>query len=201
MKSWNEIRKAATAFVLLASARMCVAEVLVAPSLPEPATVGMEVSTNLDFKVIRSDLRRLEVRMEFVGTASNCVQVAFGRDLDSDGVLAPEETSLTLGWRSGRYFIEDAATGQRHEEVALPGGGSGRALSLNILVDDKLVLKAAAARDEANRVLFGEVLFPPPAWLQGVDWDMCRVTRRGVDSPSELCYVSRGYGYFHVFVR
>lgn len=201
MKSFNEIRKVAMAVVLFVIASTGEADMLVAPRLPEPATVGMEVSTNLDFKVIRSDLRRLEVRMEFVGTASNCVQVAFGRDLDSDGVLAPEETSLTLGWRSGRYFIEDAATGQRHEEVALPGGGSGRALSLNILVDDKLVLKAAAARDEANRVLFGEVLFPPPAWLKGVDWDMCRVTRRGVDSPSELCYVSRGYGYFHVFVR
>ena len=201
MKSWNEIRKAATAFVLLASARTCLAEVLVAPRLPEPATVGMEVSTNLDFNAVRSDLRRLEVRMECLGTASNCVQLAFGRDLDSDGVLAPEETSLTLGWRCGRYFIEDAATGQRHEEDALPGGGSSRSLSLNVLVDDKLVLKTAAARDEANRVLFAEVLSPPPAWLQGVDWDMCQVTRRGVDSPLEVCRAGRGYGYFHVFVR
>ena len=201
MKSWNEIRKAATAFVLLVSACTCVAEVLVAPRLPEPATIGMEVSTNLDFKVIRSDLRRLEVRMECLGTASNCVQLAFGRDLDSDGVLAPEETSLTLGWRCGRYFIEDAATGQRHEEVALPGGGSGRSLSLNVLADDKLVLKAAAARDEANRALFVDELSLRPAWLQGVDWDTCRVTRRGVDSPLEVCRVERGYGYFHVFVR
>ena len=201
MKSWNEIRKAVTAFVLLASARTCLAEVLVAPRLPEPATVGMEVSTNLDFKAIRSDLRRLEVRMECLGTASNCVQLAFGRDLDSDGVLAPEETSLTLGWRCGCYFIEDAATGQRHEEDALPVGGSSRSLSLNVLLDDKLVLKAAAARDGANRVLFGEVLFMPPVWLQGIDWDTCRVTRRGVDSPLEVFRAERGYGYFHVFVR
>ena len=201
MKSWNEIRKAATAFVLLASARTCLAEVLVAPRLPEPATVGMEVSTNLDFNAVRSDLRRLEVRMEFSGTASNCVQLAFGRDLDSDGVLAPEETSLMLGWRGRRYFIEDAATGQRHEEDALTGGGSCRSLSLNVLLDDKLVLKAAAARDEANRALFGDVLSLPPAWLKGVDWDTCRVTRRGVDSPLEVCRAERGYGYFHVFVR
>ena len=201
MKSWNEIRKVAMAVVLFVIASTGEADVLVAPRLPEPATVGMEVSTNLDFKAIRSDLRRLEVRMECLGTASNCVQLAFGRDLDSDGVLAPEETSLTLGWRCGRYFIEDAATGQRHEEDALPGGGSIRSLSLNVLVDDKLVLKAAAARDEANRVLFGEVLFMPPVWLQGIDWDTCRVTRRGVDSPLEVCRAERGYGYFHVFVR
>ena len=201
MKSWNEIRKAATAFVLLASARTCLAEVLVAPRLPEPATVGMEVSTNLDFKAIRSDLRRMEIVMGFAGTVSNCVQLAFGRDLDSDGVLAPEETSLALGWRSGRYFIEDAATGQRLEETALPCVGSGRSLSLNVLADDKLVLKAAATRDEANRALFRDVLSLPPAWLQDVDWDMCRVTRRGVDSPLEVCRAERGYGYFHVFVR
>jgi len=163
--------------------------------------VGMEVSTNLDFNAVRSDLRRLEVRMEFSGTASNCVQLAFGRDLDSDGVLAPEETSLMLGWRGRRYFIEDAATGQRHEEDALTGGGSSRSLTLNVLLDDKLVLKAAAARDEANRALFGDVLSLPPAWLKGVDWDTCRVTRRGVDSPLEVCRAERGYGYFQVFVR
>ena len=201
MKSFNEIRKVAMAVVLFVIASTGEAEVLVAPRLPEPATVGMEVSTNLDFNAVRSDLRRLEVRMEFSGTASNCVQLAFGRDLDSDGVLAPEETSLMLGWHGGRYFIEDAATGQRHEEDALPGGGSGRLLSLNVLLDDKLVLKAAAARDEANRVLFGEVLFMPPVWLQGIGWDTCRVTRRGVDSPLEVCRAERGYGYFHVFVR
>ena len=106
-----------------------------------------------------------------------------------------------LGWRGGRYFIEDAATGQRLEETALPCVGSSRSLSLNVLADDKLVLKAAAARDEANRVRFAEVLSPPPAWLQGVDWDICRVTRRGVDSPLEVCRAGRGYGYFHVFVR
>ena len=195
------LRRIITAFVLLVSACTCMAEVLVAPRLPEPATVGMEVSTNLDFNAVRSDLRRLEVRMEFSGTASNCVQLAFGRDLDSDGVLAPEETSLMLGWRGRRYFIEDAATGQRHEEDALTGGGSSRSLSLNVLLGDKLVLKAAAARDEANRTLFGDVLSLPPAWLKGVDWDTCRVTRRGVDSPLEVCRAERGYGYFHVFVR
>ena len=195
------LRRIITAFVLLVSACTCMAEVLVAPRLPEPATVGMEVSTNRDFNAVRSDLRRLEVRMEFSGTASNCVQLAFGRDLDSDGVLAPEETSLMLGWRGRRYFIEDAATGQRHEEDALTGGGSSRSLSLNVLLGDKLVLKAAAARDEANRALFGDVLSLPPAWLKGVDWDTCRVTRRGVDSPLEVCRAERGYGYFHVFVR
>ena len=195
------LRRIITAFVLLVSACTCMAEVLVAPRLPEPATVGMEVSTNRDFNAVRSDLRRLEVRMEFSGTASNCVQLAFGRDLDSDGVLAPEETSLMLGWRGRRYFIEDAATGQRHEEDALTGGGSSRSLSLNVLLGDKLVLKAAAARDEANRALFGDVLSLPPAWLKGVDWDTCRVTRRGVDSPLEVCRAERGYGYFHAFVR
>lgn len=201
MKYWDKIRNVAMALLMLAITCPGVAEVLVAPRLLEPATIGMEVSTNLDFKAVRSDLRRLEVRMEFVGTASNCVQLAFGRDLDRDGVLAPEETSLTLGWRSGRYFIEDAATGQRHEEVALPGGGSGRSLSLSVLADDKLVLNAAAARDEANRALFVDVLSTPPACLQGVDWDTCRVTRRGVDSPLEVCRVERGYGYFHVFLK
>ena len=195
------LRRIITALVAFAIARFGVADVIVAPRLPEPTTVGMEMSTNLDFRAMRSDLRRLEIVMEFLGTASNCVQLAFGRDLDGDGVLAPEETSLALGWRGGCYFIEDVATGLRFEEDALSGGGTYRSLSLNVLTDDKLVQRAVSVIDEANRALFADELETPPEWLRVVEWDTCRVTRRGVDSPFEVCRAVRGYGYFHVFVR
>ena len=81
--------------------------------LPSPAYADTEVVTNVAFNVWRSDTKTFEVRIEFSGTVSNNVQIAFGRDRDSDGDLAPEESDLVLGWRRGRYFVEDVAESRR----------------------------------------------------------------------------------------
>ena len=66
----------------------------------------------------RDDVRGFVAAMDFAGTASNCVQMAFGRDAEGDGELELAETDLLVGWRAGRYFIEDSAAGTRHEEPA-----------------------------------------------------------------------------------
>ena len=195
------MRKLFVLFVFYSAVNVCIASEVVAPRLPEPVSVGTEVSTNIAFASTRSDLRSLEIGMEFSGTASNCVQMAFGRDADGDGVLAPEETSLALGWRGGRYFIEDAETGVRLCEDASAQSGDSRSLVLHVSYGGDSAVKSATVRDESNNARFAASLAARPEWLLGTDWDLCRVTRRGVDSPSELCYVSRGYGYFHVFLK
>lgn len=195
------MRRLFFAAVCLAAVNVCIASEVVAPRLPEPVSVGTEVSTNIAFASTRSDLRKLEIRMEFSGTASNCVQMAFGRDADGDGVLAPEETSLALGWRGGRYFIEDAETGVRLCEDAAPQSGASRSLALHVSYGSDSAVKSAMVQDESNNALFAAALAARPEWLIGADWNLCRVTRRGIDSPYELCRVSRGYGYFHVFFR
>ena len=74
---------------------------------PASLLADTEVSTNIAFNATRRDMREFDVRMELSGSVSNCVQVAFGRDEDGDGDLAPEETGLMFGWRGGRYVIED----------------------------------------------------------------------------------------------
>ena len=74
---------------------------------PASPFADTEVCTNIAFNATRSDMREFDVRMELSGSVSNCVQVAFGRDEDGDGDLAPEETGLMFGWRGGRYVIED----------------------------------------------------------------------------------------------
>ena len=83
-------------------------ETVSVPALPESAHADTEVTTNIPFNATRSDARGFGVSLDFTGTASNCVQVAFGHDGDGDGVLSPGETGLVLGWRAGWYFIEDA---------------------------------------------------------------------------------------------
>lgn len=72
-----------------------------------------ESSTNVAFNVRRNDVKVFDVRIEQASSVSNCVQVAFGRDADADGDLSPDEADLVLGWRAGRYFVEDVSAEER----------------------------------------------------------------------------------------
>ena len=51
------------------------------PLMPETTRLDSEVSTNVAFNAYRNDAKSFGVSMAFTGTASNCVQVAFGRDV------------------------------------------------------------------------------------------------------------------------
>ena len=77
------------------------AAALTVPQMPVSPYADTEVSTNVAFNAVRSDARHFGVSMDFSGTASNCVQIAFGHDADGDGNLEAEEIRLSLGWRSG----------------------------------------------------------------------------------------------------
>jgi len=65
----------------------------------------------------------LDFSLAFNGTASNNVEVAFGRDADGDNVLAVHETEMIVGWRCGRYFIENFRTGETVEETNVGTNG------------------------------------------------------------------------------
>ena len=62
--------------------------------------------------------RRVKLTLSANFTPSNCVQIAFGQDTNSDGNLAPEETHLILGVDCGVPFIR--------EEVKVRGEGEHR---------------------------------------------------------------------------
>ena len=76
------------------------------PSMAMPEFADTEVTTNIPVNVFRSDVRGLNVSVELCATPSNNVQVAFGRDADGDGVLAPEESDLVVGWDCVRWLAE-----------------------------------------------------------------------------------------------
>ena len=61
-----------------------------------------EVSTNVAFNGVLKDVREVRMLFTFEGVPSNCVQVAFGRDADGDGVLSFDETDAVYGWRNGK---------------------------------------------------------------------------------------------------
>ena len=51
--------------------------------------------------------RRIQLILSAHATPSNCVQMSFGQDTDSNGDLAPEETQLVLGVDCGVPFIRE----------------------------------------------------------------------------------------------
>ena len=80
-----------------------------------------EVSTNIVMHTSRTDTRDVEIHIQLAGTPTNDLEVAFGRDENTDGVLEAEETETVYGWRAGRYFVENARTWERFEEEAAAG--------------------------------------------------------------------------------
>jgi len=159
-----------------------------------------EVSTNVSFIVSRNDVKVFDVRIELAASVSNCVQVAFGRDADGDGDLAPEETGLVMGWRAGCHFVEDVAGEMRYFEPEASADGGSRFLHLNVATDSVFVPKQASL-ENGSGACFADVAAACPSWLFSADWNLLKVTRRGAAPVGELCRIRNDYRSFQVIFR
>ena len=163
-----------------------------------PECVSTEVSTNIPFNAVRSDVR--EVRMHFTceGVSSNCIQVAFGRDADGDGVLSFDETDAVYGWRNGRYFAEDVKTGVRIED---PEATTGRALSVRMRMSKESLPAHFAATNGVGVAVLDDIATSVPEWIYRPEWNLMRVTRRGPGVPAEWFLCDVKYGEFFLLMR
>ena len=153
--------------------------------LPAPEFADTEVSVHHALEQGPFGLRGLDFRLEFAGTPSNNVEVAFGRDLDENGSLAPHETDVIVGWECGRYFIERFRTGERIEETNVGTNDLARLLAWHYDVrKGGKVLKAFTASNEVC-VAFASVSTNTPAWLYDRNWNLMQLTARGVDVQGE----------------
>ena len=169
------------------------------PALPESGFADTEVSTNVAFNATRSDARSFGVSMAFMGTVSNCVQVAFGHDDNGDGDLSAVETRFAIGWRGGVYFIEDVPGRLRFEEVA-DAERTARQLVLDISLNKNYAPKHVAVSNECG-ACFSALSASVPSWLYGKDWNLMKVTRRGVEATSECIEVECRYKFFRIVIR
>ena len=155
------------------------------PQLPTPEFLDAEVSATHRLEQPAFGLRGLDFRLDFNGTPSNNVEVAFGRDLDENGSLAPHETDVIVGWECGRYFIERFRTGERIEEANVGTNDLARLLAWHYDVrKGGKVLKAFTASNEVCAA-FASVSTNTPAWLYDRDWNLMQLTARGVDVQGE----------------
>ena len=164
--------------------------------LPAPEFADTEVTAYHRLDQAEKGVHRLDFRLAFNGTPSNNVEVAVGTDADADGTLSPQETDVVIGWVCGRYFVERFRTGERIEELNVGTNGIARTLDWHYQVGrDRAGLNAFTATNEAG-VAFADLSAARPEWLYGRDWDLMRMTARGLDIQNERFFVDvRSMGF------
>ena len=160
-------------------ASIILAASIVAPAMPPPGCDDTEVVTNVALPAVRADSRLFALRLELDATSSNNVEVAFGRDADGDGALSRFEATMRVGWDCGVWEIVDCATGDVFSEPGSPGPVS---LSWMLNFSPAGVPKSLATSVSGTGV-FAALAEHPPQFLFSKDWNMVRVTCRGIESP------------------
>ena len=128
----------------------------------------------------------LDFSLDFNGTTSNNVEVAFGVDADGDGKLALDETEMIISWDCGRYFIRNFQTGETIEEDAVESQSVRRLIEWHYRIyGNRTTLKSFAVTNETGEV-FAELSAAKPQWLYNGNWNLMRLAARGIDAQDEV---------------
>ena len=150
--------------------------------LPPAAFADTEVTTNCPFDCGQRGVHDLLVDMTFAGTTSNNLQLAFGRDADADGALAASETDVTFAWECGEWLLCDWASNQTVRCAAVTTNAI-KELQWDLRLQRRRPKRLVAC--ENGEAIFQDLSECPPAWLYSTEWNMLRLTVRGVDAPNE----------------
>ena len=199
MIKYKQMRIPLMAMTLSLSATVFAVARIEVSALPASEYADTEVSTNVAFRASRRGVKSLDVRIEYAGSESNCVEMAFGRDADGNGDLSAEEMRLLLGWRGGRRFVENVAADERIYEDAEPTSGR-RFLALSVTTDGDLVPRTAAFTCESGPC-FTSFAADVPRSLCDSSWNLVKVVRRGAFAADEWCAVENSGPRFELRVR
>lgn len=165
--------------------------------LPAWEFADTEVSTNVPFAFPQANVKHLLLSLELAGTPSNNVEVAFGRDTNTNGVLEVGETGFEIGWDCGRWRMREGLSwlsGLR-ELRGLRGVRDGEwmaeAVTTNLVKVLEIDVQVAHAKGkrlvcaENGEALDWGVADELPRMMYDNRWDTLRLTVRGVDRADE----------------
>ena len=147
--------------------------------LPMPASefVDTEVSTNIVLRARDFKVREMSLRIQLDGTPTNDLEVAFGCDSNTNGLLDAAETDVVYGWRAGRYFIENVREWERLETGSVDNQTS---CVFDVLLHNSDGVSPKLFAAECGGIpAFGELSSNLPQWLFRREWNMMRAVRRG----------------------
>ena len=167
--------------------------------MPVSPFADTEVSTNLPIN--RADISYADLKFCFAGTSTNNLELAFGTDVNTNGVLEAEEVGARFGWCAGRYFIENTVTGDMFDGDALNSSQSFSVdLHLEVRYSSQQVRKVVVSGIDAAE--FGALATNvPPAWIWRREWNLMRATRRGMEPPSDWIEYSASHRGFAIRLR
>lgn len=160
---------------LLATTLAASAAVLPLATPPPADYADTESSTNIPLQAWRDYTPPARLTLRLNATATNAVQVAFGRDLDGDADLQPEETEFVLGCDCGTWFTRNERTGETSVSPALPATNGHQPAATTF--DFRL------AKDPADR------------------WDLAKVTTRGRGDTAASIAAQLLKPHFHIVIR
>ena len=160
--------------------------------LPSWEFADTEVSTNVPFAFPQANVKHFFLSMELAGTPSNNVQVAFGRDANTNGVLEIEETGFAIGWDCGRWKVKD---GMRDEGRGMREWTAEEMTTNRVKALDVDLRVANAKGRQIVSTENGEVIDwgadrEQPRTMYDNGWDTLRLTVRGVDRADESLRVA-----------
>ena len=166
--------------------------------LPRGEYADTEATTNVPFAFGQLGARNFQFEMSFAATPSNNVQLAFGRDADSDGVLSLEETDMTFGWDCGEWRIANGETAETLSSAAATTNDV-KALTWDLLLRRGRPRRLSVL--ENGVAVFPERSGAPERWFFSPEWDMLRLTVRGVDAPQESVGVGMKISGYKINLR
>lgn len=192
--------KKVSLFLVVAAFFAAFARIINVPTQPVSPFADTEVSTNVVIQAGRTDVRDVQIRLQLDGTSTNDLEIAFGCDANTNGVLDVSEIEMVYGWRAGRYFVENVRAWER---IETPAAASAlcRVIDIQLQNDKHFVPKSFAATCGGETAFAGLSTTPPPAWLFRREWNMARVVRRGAGTPSEWVRCDVRHNSFAIKVR
>ena len=176
---WN--RLLFPAVLLLVLAGVARAERIVPPALAPSAYADTEASTNIAIAPLVGG-RSFTVSLSLDAAASNCVEVAVGRDAaPADGALSHAEASLRFGWNCGHWFL-DAPGLTNRVEIAPVGPKTRKTALLRLGVRPNDAVRQIALLDGTTPLIPNP---PAIALPMAASWNMLRVATRGCAPPQE----------------
>ena len=148
----------------------------------------------------RVDVRNVRIHFQLEGTPTNNLEVAFGCDANTNGVLDVSEIETVYGWRGGRYFVENVRAWERFETPAAASALCG-VIDIQLQNDKHFVPRSFAATCGGEPAFVSLSTTPPPAWLFRNEWNMVRIARRGSGTPSEWVRCDIKHDSFAIRVR
>lgn len=165
--------------ICCAAAGECQAAGVAVSDMPAWTFADTETSTNCALRIARNPVEDLSLVLEFAGGESNNVEVAFGFDANTNGVLDVSERGLSVGWDCGEWVFRSLG----RESLVCPAATTNaqKRLCFSMHVSG-YTAKCIAASENDVPIDWG-VGSAPPQWAFDPGWNMLRLAVRGVECP------------------